>query len=146
MNNQSSPNPEEQASREAEEDHGLITWFEIPALNFQRAVEFYNQVFDIQMETSEVNTYSMAFFPHDTGAGGAVVSGEGSLPSEHGTLIYLNAGPHLDTMLSRIEHAGGKVILGKTLISEKSGHFAVFMDTEGNKLALHSKHSHEKPN
>jgi predicted enzyme related to lactoylglutathione lyase len=116
-----------------------VSWFEIPALNFQRAVTFYSHIYDIQMETAESSGYAMAFFPAARGIGGAVVVGDGCVPSDAGTLVYLNAGKHLDDILARIEPAGGRVVMGRTLISEEAGYFALFIDTEGNKLALHSK-------
>jgi predicted enzyme related to lactoylglutathione lyase len=115
-----------------------VSWFEIPALNLLRAVGFYNYIYGIQMETTESGGYAMALFPADNGIGGAIVVGEGSIPSETGTLVYLNAGKDLAPILGRVEKAGGRVILEKTLISKEDGCFALFIDTEGNKMALHS--------
>lgn len=117
----------------------FINWFEIPALNLERAVSFYNNIYDIKMKTMDMNGYSMAFFPADKGVGGAVVAGDGCTPSEIGTLVYLNGGKDLLRVLERVEVAGGRVVVEKTLINEEIGYFAVFIDTEGNKLALHSK-------
>ena len=117
-----------------------VSWFEIPALDLNRAVAFYNHIYNIEMETTENNGYAMALFPADNGIGGAIVVGEGSTPSETGTLVYLNAGKDLAPILGRVEQAGGRVILDKTLISEEDGCFALFIDTEGNKMALHSSH------
>jgi len=117
----------------------FVNWFEIPALNFHRAVNFYNQIYGIEMETTNMNNYDMAFFPANKGIGGAVVYGEGCIPSDAGPLVYLNGGRDLDVILSRIEPAGGRIILQKTLINEAVGYFALFIDTEGNRLALHSK-------
>jgi uncharacterized protein len=116
-----------------------VSWFEIPALNLQRAVGFYNFIYGIEMETTEASGYSMALFPADNGIGGAIVVGEGSIPSETGTLVYLNGGKDLAPVLGRVEEAGGRIVLEKTLISEDAGYFALFIDTEGNKLALHSQ-------
>ncbi len=117
----------------------LVSWFEIPAINFQQAVAFYNHIYGIEMETviSEVN--SIAYFPTTSGVGGAIVSGVGSTPSDHGPLIYLNGGPDLNNVLSKIEPAGGRIILPKTWISAEGGYYAIFIDSEGNKFALHSK-------
>ena len=114
-----------------------VNWFEIPALNLQRAVAFYNQIYGIEMETVELNGYSMAFFPTE-GIGGAIVMGQGCIPSETGTLVYLNGGKDLTSILERIEGAGGRIIMNKTKINDESGYFALFIDTEGNRLALHS--------
>lgn len=116
-----------------------INWFEIPAYNFQRAVAFYNALYSITMETAEINAYSMAFFPAKKGIGGAVVCGEGCTPNTTGPLLYLNGGKDLSTVLAKVEGAGGRVIMPKTLINDMVGYFALFMDTEGNRLALHSK-------
>ncbi len=116
-----------------------ISWFEIPAVNFQQAVDFYNQIYQIEMETNFDGNYAMAFFPAKNGVGGAIVAGPGSTPSDSGPLIYLNGGKDLNKILDRIEEAGGRIIMSKTLIDEDTGYFAIFLDSEGNKLALHSK-------
>jgi len=116
-----------------------ISWFEIPAVNFQQAVDFYNHIYGIEMEQNLNGSYAMAFFPAIKGIGGAVVAGPGSIPSDTGPLIYLNAGKDLNPILAKVEEAGGRVVMGKTLINEDSGYFAIFIDSEGNKLALHSK-------
>ena len=115
-----------------------ITWFEIPATNFERAVKFYNEIFEIDMETNTMGGYSMAFFPVSTGIGGAIITGEGSIPSDTGPLLYLNAREDLEHIQNRIQDAGGRVLMAKQLINEESGYFALFIDSEGNKLALHS--------
>ena len=117
----------------------FVTWFEIPAVNFQNAVNFYNHIYGIEMETHFSVDHSMAWFPANRGIGGAIVSGPGSAPSEKGPLVYLNGGADLEVVLNRVEEAGGRVVLPKTLINEESGYFAIFIDSEGNKLALHSK-------
>lgn len=116
-----------------------ITWFEIPAVDFQQAVRFYNHIFDMEMEQSITDTNAMAFFPDTHGVGGAVISGPGSIPGETGPLIYLNGGNDLNLILNKVEEAGGRIIMTKTLINEESGYYAVFIDSQGNKLALHSK-------
>lgn len=116
----------------------FASWFEIPAVNFNQAVAFYNHIYGIEMETFSNNEHTMAFFPADR-IGGAIVAGPGSVPGENGPLIYLNGGNDLDDVLSRVEEAGGRVIMPKTLINQESGYFAIFIDSEGNKLALHSK-------
>lgn len=116
----------------------LISWFEIPASNFDRAVTFYNNILDLNMETDEMNGYSMAFFPAESGTGGAIICGEGSVPSQTGPLLYLDGGDDLDKILNKVEAAGGKVILHKQKINDSNGYFALFVDSEGNKMALHS--------
>lgn len=115
-----------------------VSWFEIPALDFKQAVDFYNQIFDIKMTEHSTDINAMAFFPETTGIGGAVIAGPGSIPASIGPLIYLNAGDDLNKVLNKVEDAGGRVIMTKTLISKEDGYFAIFIDSQGNKLALHS--------
>ena len=116
----------------------FISWFEIPAIDFQQAVNFYNHIFGITMEQSISDTTAMAFFPVNNGVGGAIVAGSGSVPSTSGALLYLNGGNDLNNVLNKVETAGGRIIMPKTLINEDSGYFAIFIDSQGNKLALHS--------
>jgi predicted enzyme related to lactoylglutathione lyase len=82
---------------------------------------------------------TMGMFPADQGAvGGALVQGDGSIPSEQGTLVYLNGGGDLAPILGRVEGAGGSIAVPKTEIGNDFGFFAHFIDTEGNKVGLHS--------
>lgn len=118
-----------------------INWFEIPAADFDRAVKFYNAILATEMHTSEMGGYKMAFIPQeDGGVGGAIVAGEMCVPSATGTLVYINCGEDLSDVLSRIEPNGGKILMSKTMITEEYGYMAVFLDSEGGKVALHSQH------
>ena len=114
-----------------------ISWFEVPVYDIQRAAAFYNSIYGIEMEISVNGEFAMAYFPADEGVGGALIAGPGCYPSDTGTLIYLNAGNDLDGVLGRVELAGGRVIMPKTHINDASGNFALFIDSEGNRLALH---------
>ncbi len=119
----------------------VINWFEIPANNFERACEFYAKVTGNELQkmpTGEM-PMEMAFFHHEGegSVGGAVVKGDGFVPSAEGSTIYLNAGADLTDSLSRVEEAGGQIVMPKTAIGE-NGFIAQFMDTEGNRVALHS--------
>lgn len=116
-----------------------VSWFEIPAVDFNQAVQFYDHIFGIKMAQNITEANAMAFFPVTTGIGGAVIAGPGSIPSDKGPLIYLNGGTDLDNVLNKVEEAGGRVVMPKTLIGEEEGFFAIFIDCQGNKLALHSK-------
>jgi hypothetical protein len=115
-----------------------INWFEIPATSFERAVRFYSEILTIEMHHETVMGSEMGFFPAENGVGGAVVCGDGYEPTDKGSLVYLNGGEDLSVALSRVDNAGGKVIVTKTQISPEIGYFALFIDTEGNKVALHS--------
>jgi predicted enzyme related to lactoylglutathione lyase len=120
-----------------------LNWFEIPALETSRAKKFYETIFDIKMETQEMMGMEMTFFPYDMGASngkvsGALVKGDMHKPSMDGAMVYLNANPSIQTVIDKIESAGGKVLMPRTQISPEIGYMALFADTEGNRMALHA--------
>lgn len=120
-----------------------ISWFEIPTLDIDRAQKFYENIFRIEMIPLDLAQIRMRMFPIDdpmTGIGGALVYAEGfySPSRSDGLLVYLNGNPDVQVVLDRIEPAGGKIIVPKTLISPDYGYMAVFEDSEGNRVALHS--------
>lgn len=120
-----------------------ITWFQIPATDVARARTFYETVCGVTLQEMDAGPdMTMYGFPADWQngeVGGAVVSGQGAVPSAAGTAVYLNGNPDLQALLDRVEGAGGKVLLPKTKIEmEDAGYFAMIADTEGNTVGLHS--------
>jgi len=120
-----------------------ISWFEIPSADLDRAQRFYESIFKVELFPLDVANIRMRMFPIDdsaTGIGGAVVHAEGfyAPSSSEGVLIYLNANPDVQTILDRVEAAGGKILVSKTEISPEHGYMGVFVDTEGNRIGLHS--------
>jgi hypothetical protein len=115
-------------------------WFEIPVTDFERARAFYSRIFAYDMPHQEMGGALMGFLPFEMGegVGGAIILAEGMRPSRDGPRIYLNGGDDLEPILDRVAGAGGKVDTPKTLINEDIGYFAVFEDSEGNRVALHS--------
>jgi uncharacterized protein len=116
-----------------------INWFEIPVKNFERAKAFYEAVLQIEM-IKPFPDMKYAMFPADMEngeIGGGIVEEQGYEPAQTGSLIYLNGGDDLSVPLSRVEAAGGKIVLPKTSIGP-NGFMAHFIDTEGNKIAFHS--------
>jgi len=118
-----------------------VVWTEIPVNDFERARAFYSEIFDYDMPTQEMGPNMMGFLLFDMGGGvgGAIVKGEGYKPAADGPVVYLNGGSDLDIVLNRVEGAGGKIVAPKTLLTPEIGHVAHFMDSEGNRIALHSK-------
>ena len=119
-----------------------ISWFEIPAKNYERAKKFYSEILKIEITDYHMPEKNMKYgiFPYDMenhAVGGAIIEMEGVNPSIEGSTVYLNAGDDLSVALSKIVDAGGEVIMPKTDIDE-NGFIALFVDTEGNKVALHS--------
>lgn len=118
-----------------------INWFEIPVLNFDRAREFYSRLYNYEMTETTMNGTRMGFLPMDRdskGVGGAIIQATDYIPSALGVRIYLNGGNDLQQVLDRVIPAGGEVIQHKTKINDELGYFAVFEDTEGNHISLHS--------
>ncbi len=118
-----------------------LNWFEISVSDINRAKKFYETVFDISMDKQEMMGMQMVFFPSENMNGkvsGGLVQSPMHKPSVDGSKVYLNANPDLSVALSKIEAAGGKVVMPKTKISDEVGHMAFFIDSEGNNVALHS--------
>ncbi|MDX1939341.1 MAG: VOC family protein [Saprospiraceae bacterium] len=118
-----------------------LNWFEIPASDINRAKSFYENIFGIEMQQMEMMGMHMAMFPWapmNGKASGGLVQSDMHTPSTDGALIYLNANPDLADALSKVESAGGQVVMPKTQIDEETGYMAFFIDTEGNKVGLHS--------
>ncbi len=122
----------------------MVGWFEIPVTDMDRAKKFYENVFDVEINVMEFGGEMMGFFPfaedpEAKGAGGALIKKEGLYtPSVDGVLIYFSC-KELTKELNRIEAAGGKVLIEKKLISEDVGYMGLFLDSEGNRIALHSR-------
>lgn len=119
-----------------------VSWFEIPAADMDRARKFYETIFDIEMQELPMPEFKMVTFPMEMGSGhvhGALCQHEMYTPSENGTVVYLNANPDIQAVIDRIEPAGGKIVIPKTQISEEIGYMAFFIDSEGNRVALHAE-------
>jgi len=122
-----------------EKINNSLNWFEIPVTDFERARKFYSAIYDFDMPSTMMGANQMGFFlVEPKHIGGAIVKGIGYIPSQTGPLIYLNGGTDLTSVLNRVPAAGGKIELTKTLITTALGYFAIFIDTEGNRVALHS--------
>lgn len=122
-----------------------VGWFEIPALDLERARQFYGNVFGIALQAGEMGPMRMALFPMKAGAQGAagsLVAAEGLVPADVGTLVYFTVAD-IDGACERAATAGGSVLRGKTDIGEH-GHIALIRDTEGNRIGLHTRRRAEE--
>ncbi|WP_411766991.1 VOC family protein [Winogradskyella sp. A3E31] len=118
----------------------MIAWFEIPVNDMKRAIAFYEKVFKIEIKEVDFGGLLMGWFPHSenaNGASGTLIKQESYVPSQEGTLVYFMS-DDVSIELGRVEAAGGKLYLEKTKISDEHGFMGVFIDSEGNRIALHS--------
>lgn len=127
-------------------EHGnksvTVAWFEIPVLNMDRAVKFYSAIFDTKLSKQTIEGLEMAWFPWNEdgkGAGGSLIAADKHYkPSHEGTLVYFSS-EDVNNELKRVKKAGGKILQEKTEITPDIGFMALFEDTEGNRIALHSQ-------
>lgn len=120
-----------------------INWFEIPVKDINRAQSFYESIFSINMsDMIDMMGMQMVMFPVDSQSGkvgGGLVQSDMHVPSQDGSVLYLNANESgMQNILDRIAEAGGQVVMPRTLIDEQTGYMAFFIDSEGNKVGLHS--------
>ena len=118
-----------------------IDWFQIPVSDMDRAINFYKTILSADLHAIDMNGAQVAVLPHERengGVGGALYAGHGYTPSANGTVVLLHGGKDLSNVLSRVEAAGGKIILPKTGLNNNSGFIARFIDSEGNQVGLHS--------
>ena len=117
----------------------LLTWFEKPVADMKRAVSFYNKVFGWQLQVTDADQHQFAFIDYpENRTGGSLSRGENYKPGADGAVIYPYAGKDLNESPSLVEAAGGKVLVPKQSI-EEHGYTAWFLDTEGNRIAMHSE-------
>ncbi|MAX79874.1 MAG: glyoxalase/bleomycin resistance/extradiol dioxygenase family protein [Crocinitomicaceae bacterium] len=127
-------------------ENNVLTWFEIPVLNTERAKKFYETIFDIVMTTKvfEETNEELTFFPFDPNVKqalsgrvtGVLSKSKDRTPTEKGIFVYLNASPTIQTVIDKVEKAGGKVLVPKT--EAPFGLFSIIMDSEGNRIGLHA--------
>jgi uncharacterized protein len=113
----------------------MISWVEIPAADFKRAVNFYSKVLNTEFNILDCEGEKMACFP--TGEG-AISYSKGFNPSKDGVLVSFNTEDDLEGTIERITQNGGSIHTPKTKIeAEGRGYFALFIDSEGNKVGLY---------
>lgn len=121
-----------------------VGWFEVPVTNMQRAIKFYETVLGVKLDRNQMGPLDMAWFPmtdDSYGSAGSLVCHPGFYkPSTDGVVIYFTArSGDLSNELSRVEEAGGQVLQPKTKISDEYGYMALLIDSEGNRVSLHSR-------
>ncbi len=143
-NNSNKTNPvaqtKETLTNSKEKDmKSYISMFEIPATDISRAINFYQALLDIKIEKMNVEGMQMGILPYEGQmVTGVIIQAEGYKPSADGVTMYLNAGDNLQVVLDRVDKNAGQILVPKTAHADESGYFAIFLDSEGNKMALNS--------
>ena len=116
-----------------------LNWFELYVTDLARAKKFYENILQIEMQEVNLGTTPMAIFPYESGKGvsGSLTMMDVVPPGPGGTIIYLNVEGDLDGVISRIPAARGMILRPRLSIGEH-GYIAVFKDSEGNVVGLHS--------
>ena len=122
-------------------ENNPVGWFEIYVENMERAKNFYEAVFQVQLEKlkSPVPELEMLAFPMTmdrTGASGALAKMSGFSPGGNSTIVYFSC-QDCAAEAARVVPSGGKIEQEKTSIGEY-GFMALAYDTEGNMIGLHS--------
>ena len=115
-----------------------LCWTDIPVTDLARAVAFYSKVLNEPATVQKMGDFEFALLPHpEDSVSGCLVSGPDHQPSRQGPLIYLSADGRLDDAIKAVSENGGEVIKPKHPIGPY-GYRAIIVDSEGNRLALHS--------
>lgn len=114
-----------------------LSFFEIPAQNYERAVKFYSDVFDFNIKTCNYDSEIMGMIDAEPIAG-AIFSKNGYEPGNKGIIISFQFA-EISSILEKVEKNGGEILVSKTEITDEQGHFALILDSEGNRIGIHSK-------
>jgi len=134
-----------QLLRKIDETTNVLTWFEIPVTDINRAKTFYETILDIEMVKRADGNDESVFFPYNPKViqatsgrvTGVLSKTDRNSPSNHGTMVYINASPDLQAVVDRVKPAGGKIIVPRMEIP--AGVIAIIVDSEGNKIGLHAE-------
>ncbi|MTH46246.1 VOC family protein [Intestinirhabdus alba] len=115
----------------------IINWFEIPVVEMERAITFYEAVFQVSLRREKMECADLAIFPYEEPApGGALAKFDGIVPSSQGVIIYLHT-DDIAAALKRVAAAGGECVFGPQVLGDDIGTIALFTDCEGNRIGLH---------
>ncbi|MEC7118799.1 MAG: VOC family protein [Pseudomonadota bacterium] len=117
-----------------------INWFEIPTVDLDRAITFYETLLATTITREQCSDIHMGIFPYqpEQGVGGALIAMPEIEPSTQGAILYLNAGHSLSTTLARLDETIGRIVWPATELPDNMGFFAHILDSEGNRIGLHA--------
>jgi predicted enzyme related to lactoylglutathione lyase len=134
-----------QQLKKIDEQTNILTWFEIPVTDIDRAKTFYETILTIKMVKRIDRSDESVFFPYNPNViqatsgrvTGVLSKSATNKPSANGPIIYINASPSIQNVLDKVEKAGGKLLSPKVQIPP--GFIALIMDSEGNRIGLHAE-------
>jgi hypothetical protein len=116
-----------------------IVWCDIPVQDLERAIRFYAAVLGREVKRHDFSGVTVGILPHNDGeVGGCLLPSREEKPCKDGVMIYLNANGRLDEALVAVAVNGGSVVKPKHAIGP-FGFRAIVIDSEGNRVALHSE-------
>jgi len=116
-----------------------FVWVDIPVLDLDRAIAFYAAVLGTAVTREGGPGLSFGLLAH----GGSGVAGclyladDVNGPSPRGPLVYLNVDGRIDDAERAVAACGGLVVKPTHAIAPH-GYRAIVIDSEGNRIALHS--------
>ena len=117
--------------------HNRVVWFDIPVADLDRAISFYERVLAIEVDKQSFDGFEFATLAHAEGNGGCLVPNAAGVSDSQGPLIYLNVDGRIEEAVALVEDQGGSVTQDIHQIGPY-GQRALILDSEGNRLALHS--------
>jgi len=111
-------------------------YFEIPVVDMERAINFYESLLETELERGTIHEYEMAFFPYEhngVGISGALAKGDVYKPSIDGVFLYLQI-EDIDAIISKAVNLGSEFLLEKT--EADTCFVAEIKDSEGNRICL----------
>ncbi|HTL53763.1 MAG TPA: VOC family protein [Planctomycetota bacterium] len=117
---------------------GNIVWLDIPVKNLDRAIAFYSAVLGETVKKDTVSGMELGILHHGgTDIGGCLYKSDKDKPGKSGPLVYFSVEGRLEAACEEATKLGGKVVIPKMAIGQH-GFRAVVLDSEGNRVALHS--------
>ena len=116
-----------------------VVWVDIPVNDLDRATKFYSSVLGAPVKKQEYSEMAIGLLPGgDTDVTGCLYTSGSERPSDHGPLLYFGCNGRLDQAVAAVVPGGGKVLQAKHAIGPY-GFRAIVLDSEGNRIALHSR-------
>jgi predicted enzyme related to lactoylglutathione lyase len=116
-------------------------WADVPVTDLGRAIRFYSAVLGSPVKKESAFGMEFGLLPHyESNVSGCLVDGKmtENQPSQNGPMVYFSVEGRLDDAITQVREHGGKILQEKQQIGPH-GFRAIILDSEGNRVALHSQ-------